>query len=84
MHLYCENGKKKLVHAGATGYGNNYSPAARRNFKARHHCATVCARRLASPNSSPPPAYAATVGEARDSPAPGVHQAVAEGGAHDE
>lgn len=50
MHLYCENGKKKLVHAGATGYGNNYSPAARRNFKARHHCATVCARRLASPN----------------------------------
>lgn len=38
MHLYCINGKKKLVHAGSTGYGNNYSSAARKNFKARHHC----------------------------------------------
>ena len=41
MKLYCEGGKKKLVHAGAKGYGNNYSPAARRSFKARHHCATA-------------------------------------------
>lgn len=63
MKLYCVNGKKKLVHAGATGYGNNYSAKARRNFKARHHCATVCARQSASPNPSPS-AYAAIVGAA--------------------
>jgi hypothetical protein len=85
MHLYCENGKKKLVHAGATGYGNNYSPAARRNFKARHHCATVCARLPASPNYLlSPSAYAATAGKAWDSSALGVHQAVAKGGEDDE
>lgn len=41
MKLYCVGGKKKLVHAGAVGYGNNYSPAARKSFKARHHCATA-------------------------------------------
>lgn len=41
MKLYCVDGKKKLVHAGAKGYGNNYSPAARRGFKARHHCSTA-------------------------------------------
>jgi hypothetical protein len=42
MHLYClKNGKKKLVHAGSTGYGNNYSAAARKNFKARHHCSSA-------------------------------------------
>lgn len=38
MKLYCVGGKKKLVHAGATGYKNNYSDAARKNFKARHRC----------------------------------------------
>jgi len=38
MKLYCVGGKKKLVHAGATGYKNNYSDGARRNFKARHRC----------------------------------------------
>lgn len=32
------NGKKKLVHAGAVGYGNNYSDKARRAFKSRHNC----------------------------------------------
>ena len=36
MKLYCSGGKKKLVHAGASGYGHNYSPAARKSFKARH------------------------------------------------
>jgi len=42
MKLYClPGGKKKLVHAGSTGYGNNYSAAARKNFKARHNCATA-------------------------------------------
>ena len=38
MKLYCVDGKRKLVHAGSVGYGNNYSAAARANFKARHHC----------------------------------------------
>ena len=38
MKLYCVNGKKKLVHAGAVGYGNNYSDKARRAFKSRHNC----------------------------------------------
>jgi hypothetical protein len=38
MKLYCDGGEKKLVHAGATGYGNNYSDKARKSFKARHKC----------------------------------------------
>lgn len=41
MKLYCVNGKKKLVHAGSTEYGNNYSAKARKNFKARHNCSTA-------------------------------------------
>ena len=41
MKLYCNDGKKKLVHAGAKGYGHNYSPAARKSFKARHKCSTA-------------------------------------------
>lgn len=41
MKLYCTDGKKKLVHAGATGYGHNYSDAARKSFKARHKCETA-------------------------------------------
>ena len=36
MVLACSRGRQKLVHYGATGYGNNYSAAARRSFKARH------------------------------------------------
>ena len=32
----CANGKEKLIHFGAEGYGNNYSAAARKSFKARH------------------------------------------------
>lgn len=36
----CENGKEKIVHYGAKGYGHNYSPAARKSFKARHKCST--------------------------------------------
>lgn len=35
----CENGKEKIVHFGAKGYGHNYSAAARKSFKARHNCA---------------------------------------------
>jgi hypothetical protein len=34
----CSNGEEKLLHFGAKGYGHNYSPAARRSFKARHKC----------------------------------------------
>jgi hypothetical protein len=35
----CEGGKEKIVHFGAKGYGHNYSPAARKSFRARHNCA---------------------------------------------
>lgn len=41
MKLYCSNGERKLVHAGASGYGHNYSEAARKSFKARHKCSTA-------------------------------------------
>ena len=36
-------GKKKMVKGceGATGYGHNYSAAARKSFKARHKCSTA-------------------------------------------
>ena len=37
----CDNGKEKLIHFGAKGYGHNYSPAARKSFKARHKCDTA-------------------------------------------
>ena len=37
----CANGKEKIIHFGATGYGNNYSAEARKSFKARHHCDTA-------------------------------------------
>lgn len=37
----CANGKEKLIHFGAEGYGHNYSPAARKSFKARHSCDTA-------------------------------------------
>lgn len=34
----CENGKEKLIHFGAAGYGHNYSAPARKSFRARHSC----------------------------------------------
>lgn len=34
----CSGGKKKLIHYGASGYGHNYSSAARKSFRARHKC----------------------------------------------
>lgn len=37
----CQNGKEKLIHFGASGYGHNYSAAARKSFKARHKCSTA-------------------------------------------
>lgn len=36
MVLAKEGDKVKLIHFGAKGYGHNYSPEARRSFKARH------------------------------------------------
>jgi hypothetical protein len=40
----CENGKEKLIHFGAKGYGHNYSAAARKSFKARHKCGTATSK----------------------------------------
>ena len=34
----CSKGKEKIIHYGASGYGHNYSPKARRSFRARHRC----------------------------------------------
>lgn len=34
----CKDGEEKLVHAGHTGYKNNYSDKARKSFHARHKC----------------------------------------------
>ena len=34
----CSGGKEKLIHYGASGYGHNYSTAARKSFRARHKC----------------------------------------------
>lgn len=40
----CENGKEKLIHFGAEGYGHNYSAAARKSFRARHKCDTASSK----------------------------------------
>jgi hypothetical protein len=37
----CANGKEKIIHFGAKGYGHNYSKAARKSFKARHKCGSA-------------------------------------------
>ena len=37
----CSKGKEKIIHFGATGYGNNYNSQARKNFRARHKCSTA-------------------------------------------
>jgi hypothetical protein len=37
----CEGGQEKIIHYGASGYGHNYSAAARKSFKARHKCGTA-------------------------------------------
>lgn len=34
----CSGGEEKLLHFGAKGYGHNYSPEARKSFRARHKC----------------------------------------------
>ena len=37
----CSGGKEKIIHFGASGYGNNYSDLARKSFRARHKCDTA-------------------------------------------
>ena len=37
----CSGGREKIIHFGASGYGHNYSPTARRSFRARHRCSTA-------------------------------------------
>ena len=37
----CSGGKEKVIHFGASGYGHNYSAAARKSFKARHKCGSA-------------------------------------------
>ena len=37
----CSKGKEKIIHFGASGYGHNYSAAARRSFRARHKCSSA-------------------------------------------
>ena len=37
----CSGGKEKIIHFGASGYGHNYSDAARKSFKARHKCGSA-------------------------------------------
>ena len=37
----CSGGKEKIIQYGARGYGNNYSSAARKSFKARHKCSSA-------------------------------------------
>ena len=34
----CSKGREKIIHYGAEGYGHNYSPSARKSFRARHRC----------------------------------------------
>ena len=40
----CQGGTEKLIHFGASGYGHNYSDAARKSFKARHKCDTATSK----------------------------------------
>ena len=37
----CSGGKEKIIHFGASGFGNNYSDLARKSFRARHKCDTA-------------------------------------------
>ena len=43
MVLAKKGDKIKLIHFGATGYGHNYSAAARRSYRARHQSDTASA-----------------------------------------
>lgn len=37
----CSGKRQKIIHFGATGYGHNYSSAARDSFRARHRCSSA-------------------------------------------
>lgn len=37
----CSGGQEKIIHYGASGYGHNYSAAARKSFRARHKCSSA-------------------------------------------
>jgi hypothetical protein len=37
----CDGKNQKIIHFGASGYGNNYSKTARDSFRARHKCDTA-------------------------------------------
>lgn len=37
----CSGKREKIIHYGATGYGHNYSSAARNSFRARHRCSSA-------------------------------------------
>ena len=37
----CSEGVEKTIHYGDSNYGNNYSAAARKSFRARHKCSTA-------------------------------------------
>lgn len=41
MKKVCKNGTERIIHAGDSSYGHNYSEAARKNFRARHRCETA-------------------------------------------
>ena len=41
MVVVMKNGRRKLIHYGAKGYGHNISKAARKSFRARHKCGSA-------------------------------------------
>ena len=50
----CQGGQEKLIHFGATGYGHNYSAAARKSFTARYwSCKNLWAGKGGSTKSNP-------------------------------
>ena len=38
MVMASEDGKQKLIHYGDSDYDHNYSPEAKKSFRARHKC----------------------------------------------
>ena len=38
VYKACDGDRQALVHFGAKGYKHNYSPEAKRSFRARHGC----------------------------------------------
>ena len=40
----CANGKERIIHFGATGYGHNYSPVARMSFTCKTYLNSLFSR----------------------------------------